>query len=173
MFYFQAVLLYLAIHGTVVFRKDIYNWWLQANSFSAEPSCFKPEVARTSNFSFMNTPPQIPQRDNSIPDLIQIARHERAVLSNVSQAKEKAAALIAAARVHVDQMEAESTAALEEELTCICEEAEQRRHDLHAAILAIAENRARHEVDRARSHLPEVVEALMRMVLPGGEPDND
>ncbi len=112
-------------------------------------------------------------QDNTIPELLQAARHERALLAEVDAARSAADKLAAEAHVEATRMEAEAGAALETELAMLEQHAAEQRAHLRTAILAIAENKARHEMDKARASVEEVLNALVEFIMPPGMDSHD
>ena len=114
----------------------------------------------------MNTTQPIDSRDASTPALTRIARHERSALAEVAAAKVQAESILEEAEREVARIEAEAALALEEEIKQLDHEAEERRSMLRTAILAVADSKARAEVESARFLLNEVVESIIQFSLP-------
>lgn len=114
----------------------------------------------------MNTIQSSDTTNASTPVLTRIARHERTALAEVAAAKIQAESILEEAEREVAGIEAEAALALEEELKKLEHEAEERRSMLRTAILAVADSKARAEVESARFLLDEVVEFIIRFSLP-------
>jgi len=119
----------------------------------------------------MNTTQSSDSRDASTPVLTRIARHEHAALAEVGAAKIQAESILEESEKEVAGIEAEAALALEVEIKQLNHDAEERRSMLRTAILAIADSKARTEVESARFLLDEVVESIIQFSLPAQKKD--
>lgn len=114
----------------------------------------------------MNTIQSSDTTNASTPVLTRIARHERTALAEVAAAKIQAESILEEAASEIAGIESEAALALEEEIKQLEREAEERRSMLRTAILALADSKARAEVESARSLLDEVVQSIIQFSLP-------
>ncbi len=114
----------------------------------------------------MNTIQSSNTTSASTPVLTRIARHERTALAEVAAAKTQAESIIAEADKEIAGIEAKAALALEDEIRQLEGEAAERRSMLRTAILALADSKARTEVESARSLLDEVVQSIIQFSLP-------